>query len=192
MVFEPIEYRTRRWDIPLNAALQDLQDQITTNAPLDGPGVYVPRGWGANWKAARTSGTAVLAALGGSSTQGYYASNLRQTGWVDLLRNTLQTAHGDGGSGYRSSTLSSLYQTSLGVDAAAITHTPPCSTAPPSPAPGASAGMPTGRDWATSSHPPSVTRGRCQSGVPRSISTWWPGAPTITPPTAIRSTAALS
>ena len=28
MVFEPITYGTRRWDIPLNAALTDLQEQI--------------------------------------------------------------------------------------------------------------------------------------------------------------------
>jgi hypothetical protein len=31
MTFTPITYGTRRWDIPLNAALTDLQDQITAN-----------------------------------------------------------------------------------------------------------------------------------------------------------------
>lgn len=87
-------------------------------------GVYAPPGWGASWRAklaAAGAGTAVLATIGGSSTQGYYASNLRTKGWVDLLRTSLQTTYGDGGSGFRGAGLTGAVQVADGVPAAATT-----------------------------------------------------------------------
>jgi lysophospholipase L1-like esterase len=87
-------------------------------------GIYIPPGWGTGWRtklaaAQAGSGKAVLATVGGSSTQGYYASNVRTKGWVDLLRTSLQATYGDGGSGFRGSSLTSLFQTANSVPAEA-------------------------------------------------------------------------
>jgi lysophospholipase L1-like esterase len=65
-------------------------------------GVYVPAGWGANWKAKRdaaSTGKARVVVAGGSASQGYYASNLHFGGWVGNVRTALQAQYGDGGSG---------------------------------------------------------------------------------------------
>ncbi|MGA5820798.1 SGNH/GDSL hydrolase family protein [Kitasatospora sp. NPDC094028] len=89
-----------------------------------GKGIYIPPGWGANWKtklaaAQAGTGTAVAAAMGGSSTQGYYASDLRVKGWLGLLRSSLQATCGAGGSGFRSSSMTALFQSANGVPTAA-------------------------------------------------------------------------
>lgn len=116
------------WAGPLNAVLAALNagkadGALTARSDL---GIYVPPGWGTNWKAKLSaasvgSGQAVLAAVGGSSTQGYYASSLRTKGWVDLLRTSLQASYGDGGSGFRGAGLTGIVQAADGVPAAATT-----------------------------------------------------------------------
>jgi hypothetical protein len=129
MTVSPISKGTSDWDVPLNAALADLQEQATdlqtqataTQALINPAGIYVPNGWGANWKAARDGGAATLAFVGGSSTLGYYSSDLRQKGWVDLIRNGLQAQYGDGGSGYRGAALTGVVQAADSVPAAATT-----------------------------------------------------------------------
>lgn len=66
-------------------------------------GFYVPAGWGSWWKAARAaagSSLARVAVVGDSITQGFHCSDLRTKSWPSLLRSSLQTAYGDGGSGY--------------------------------------------------------------------------------------------
>ncbi|MFC8099442.1 GDSL-type esterase/lipase family protein [Streptomyces sp. NPDC057363] len=66
-------------------------------------GVYVPHGWGAFWKAKRDdalTNKARMIVVGGSASQGYYATNLHSGGWVGEVRNALQTRFGDGGSGF--------------------------------------------------------------------------------------------
>lgn len=66
-------------------------------------GVTLPSGWGANWKAklatAASGGKARMVVVGGSSSQGYYASNLATGGWVGYARAALQGQYGNGGSG---------------------------------------------------------------------------------------------
>lgn len=88
-------------------------------------GIYLPPGWGATWKARLATAkagttTAVMATIGGSSTQGYYASNLRTKGWVGLLQAGLQGGFGDGGSGFRSSSMTALFQNANGVPSGAV------------------------------------------------------------------------
>jgi lysophospholipase L1-like esterase len=68
-------------------------------------GVYVPPGWGSFWKAKRDAakagtGLATVAAVGSSSTQGLYASNLMTTSFAGRLKTALQSSYGDGGSGF--------------------------------------------------------------------------------------------
>jgi lysophospholipase L1-like esterase len=96
----------------------------TSRSALDDLGLYIPPGWGTRWKAALTAakaggGKATLATIGASSTQGYYASNLRTKGWPGLLRASLQAAYGDGGDGYWSTALSPLFQAANSIPAAA-------------------------------------------------------------------------
>jgi hypothetical protein len=71
----------------------------------DKQGYYVPPGWGASWRAARATaaagtGLARVAFVGDSITQGFDASNLYTTSYPHLIRSTLQTTFGDGGSGF--------------------------------------------------------------------------------------------
>lgn len=73
--------------------------------PKSSPGIYVPAGWGSFWKpklAAAGSGLAKIAVMGDSVSRGYYASDLTLKGYIGLLRTSLQTTFGDGGSGFRS------------------------------------------------------------------------------------------
>ncbi|MFB7420784.1 GDSL-type esterase/lipase family protein [Streptomyces sp. NPDC056210] len=74
----------------------------TSNTPQP-LGVFVPTGWGTNWKAKRnaaaTGGKARMVVVGGSSSQGYYATNLHSGGWVGNVRAALQGQYGNGGSG---------------------------------------------------------------------------------------------
>jgi lysophospholipase L1-like esterase len=117
----PVQYTTY-----LTQASADARYPLLTRSARSDLGIYIPPGWGTNWKnklAAAKAGTsqAVMATIGSSSTQGYYASNLRSKGWVDLLRANLQATYGDGGSGFRSSSLTSLFQSANGVPAAATT-----------------------------------------------------------------------
>lgn len=65
-------------------------------------GIYVPHGWGSHWKTRRDnalSAKARVLVVGGSASQGYYASNLHSGGWVGNIRTSLQNQYGDGGSG---------------------------------------------------------------------------------------------
>jgi lysophospholipase L1-like esterase len=77
-------------------------------------GVYVPYGWGKFWRpklAAAKAGTgkAVVAITGDSISEGYSASNLDTKSWAGLLRIALQSAGGDGGSGFKSMVRSSIF-----------------------------------------------------------------------------------
>jgi lysophospholipase L1-like esterase len=66
-------------------------------------GIYIPRGWGANWRTALSNAStsrATLAVVGDSVSQGFDASDLLATSYVGLLKADLQTRYGDGGSGY--------------------------------------------------------------------------------------------
>ncbi|GAA1978464.1 GDSL-type esterase/lipase family protein [Kitasatospora viridis] len=84
-----------------------------SQAPLGAPlGIYVPPGWGQFWRAKRSAastGLATVAAVGSSSTQGLYASNLVSTSWVGRLASSLQATYGDGGSGYFSTGRSAAF-----------------------------------------------------------------------------------
>ncbi|MFI6337848.1 SGNH/GDSL hydrolase family protein [Streptomyces sp. NPDC050535] len=83
-----------------------------TNARTpDGPGIYVPPGWGKFWTAKRTaaaagSGLARIVTVGGSATQGMYASNPRTKSWPGVMASTLQGLYGNGGSGLQQTSLS--------------------------------------------------------------------------------------
>lgn len=88
------------------------------------PGCYARPDWGRFWKAARDTaqagtGKASVAVIGGSATVGFFASNLVTKNWPALLATSLQSAYGDGGSGY----LSSMFSANgiAGQDSAAIT-----------------------------------------------------------------------
>ncbi|MGV9278046.1 glycosyl hydrolase family 28-related protein [Streptomyces griseosporeus] len=73
-------------------------------------GIYVPAGWGKFWRAKRDAAGTSLAkvvTLGGSATQGFYASNPRTKSWPGVLATTLQGLYGDGGSGLQQTSLSS-------------------------------------------------------------------------------------
>lgn len=136
MTYNPIEIGSPDWGQPLNDALTSQDQRITDNEvdilgletdvtgilPTINPlATYIPNGWGSNWKTARNNNAATLAVVGASSSLGYYASNLRSTGWVDLLRTALQNQYGNGGSGYKGSALTSAVQVADGVPAAATT-----------------------------------------------------------------------
>lgn len=75
-------------------------------------GTYVPPSWGQFWKAKRNAaatGLATIAAVGSSSTQGLYSSNLLTTSFVSQIMTSLQGTYGDGGSGYFSSARSTTF-----------------------------------------------------------------------------------
>jgi lysophospholipase L1-like esterase len=110
--------------VPLSQATADARYAQLTRSPRGDLGIYVPPGWGATWRARLAvakagTGKATLATIGASSTQGYYSSDLRHKGWVDLLRASLQTTYGDGGDGYWTSSLSSVFQTANSIPAGA-------------------------------------------------------------------------
>ncbi|MFS4103751.1 hypothetical protein [Streptomyces sp. PD-S100-1] len=90
---------------------------------VESTGLYVRPGWGTYWRAARASagsgGKATVAVVGGSSAVGFYASNLVTKSWPALLAGSLQSAYGDGGSGYQSAMVSA--NGIAGQDPAAIT-----------------------------------------------------------------------
>ena len=101
------------WGPVLNAALTSLQDDITAvdgNRAVSTKGVYVPPDWGTFWRAKRdgiqSGGKARIIFVGDSVTQGYYASDLARTGYVGLIRESLQARYGDGGSGLYSTSRS--------------------------------------------------------------------------------------
>ncbi|MEU8948785.1 SGNH/GDSL hydrolase family protein [Streptomyces sp. NPDC048489] len=78
------------------------------------PGYFVPPGWGQFWRAKRNAakagtGLATVAAVGSSSTQGLYSSNLVTSSFVGKLTNGLQSSFGDGGSGFFGSGRSSQF-----------------------------------------------------------------------------------
>ncbi|MEV0691770.1 hypothetical protein [Streptomyces sp. NPDC050388] len=90
-----------------NPAATTVRRGITGNTPLstpdDNPFLYVPRGWGRKWYAARDaagSGLAKIVCVGGSATLGFYSSNPRTKSWPALVASKLQSIYGDGGSGF--------------------------------------------------------------------------------------------
>lgn len=88
------------------------------------PSLFAPSGWGTFWKAARANaGTtpARIAVLGDSLGMGHFASNLDTTSWPSLIRASLQTTYGDGGSGYKAPTYSSPWMTAEANYPGAIT-----------------------------------------------------------------------
>ncbi|MEU6362307.1 glycosyl hydrolase family 28-related protein [Streptomyces albidoflavus] len=93
------------------------------STPPAAKGLYVPDGWGQFWRAKRdaaaTGGKAKVLVVGGSSSQGFYASNLHTGGWVGRMRTALQARYGDGGSGFFSTSRSAVKLNS-GADAAAV------------------------------------------------------------------------
>ncbi|MFD5899050.1 GDSL-type esterase/lipase family protein [Streptomyces sp. NPDC060366] len=93
------------------AALASYGLAVDASAP-DAKGVYVPAGWGEHWRAARAqavagTGLARIVTLGGSATQGFYASNPHTASWPGVVRAALQAEFGDGGGGFKSSSMSS-------------------------------------------------------------------------------------
>jgi hypothetical protein len=84
------------------------------NAILQGTkGYYIPPAWGEFWRPKRNAaqagtGKATVGVIGGAAAAGFPASKLRSKGWPGVLTTSLQTAYGDGGSGYYTSLLSSL------------------------------------------------------------------------------------
>jgi lysophospholipase L1-like esterase len=95
----------------------------TTASTPFGPGIYVPPGWGRFWAAKRDAAAAGstlarIITVGGSATQGFYASNPRTKSWPGVVASTLQGLYGDGGSGFQQTSLSATILT--GSDAAAL------------------------------------------------------------------------
>lgn len=82
-------------------------------------GVYMPTGWGVWWKAARNAGRARISIVGGSSSAGYYSSNIDNKGWVGVLRDSLQALYGDGGSGFKGCADTTNFMTNQTVPAGA-------------------------------------------------------------------------
>jgi lysophospholipase L1-like esterase len=84
---------------------------------------YIPDGWGQFWRpkrnAAASGGKARVIVVGGSSSQGFYASNLHTGGWVGNMRTALQAKYGNGGSGFFSTSRSAIKLNSPS-DAAAV------------------------------------------------------------------------
>lgn len=106
----------------LTQADGDARYTRLTQAGRNDLGIYVTPGWGSFWKtklAAAGTGKAKIAIVGGSSSQGYYSSNLRTKGWDGLIRTALRTGYGNGGSGYYGSSLSATFQASVGVNSTA-------------------------------------------------------------------------
>lgn len=84
----------------------------TAASTPSGEGIYVPAGWGKFWTAARAeaaagTGLARIVTIGGSATQGMYASNPRTKSWPGVVAAELQSMYGDGGSGVQQTSLSS-------------------------------------------------------------------------------------
>jgi hypothetical protein len=114
------------WDTPLNADLMSLDQGKSdkTQTARNDLGIFVPPGWGQWWRAARnasTTGKARISVVGGSSSAGYYSSNLRTKGWDGLLRTSLQATYGNGGSGFYSTSLSSTALVARGANSSAQT-----------------------------------------------------------------------
>ncbi|PPS89446.1 glycosyl hydrolase family 28-related protein [Streptomyces sp. MH60] len=90
-------------------------------------GIYVPDGWGQFWRAKRNAaasgGKARVVVVGGTTAQGYYASNLATGGWVGAMRTSLQARYGNGGSGMFSSSRSAVKLNGAGEAAAVAAWT---------------------------------------------------------------------
>jgi hypothetical protein len=91
---------------------------IDSSVAYSGPGISIPPGWGQHWQAKlaaaeRGAGLARVGLVGTSITQGYFASNLRQTSYASRLRRSLQGFAGDGGSGYEGFQRSDVFLSGL-------------------------------------------------------------------------------
>lgn len=110
----------------LNPAGTTERQRIVGNTAVSTPtgeGIYVPAGWGRTWTAARDAaaagtGLARIVTVGGSATQGMYASNPRNKSWPGVVASTLHGLYGDGGSGLQQTSLSAAILAS--GDAAAL------------------------------------------------------------------------
>jgi hypothetical protein len=123
--------KTLRW----NNNLGQLEDATTAlnaaYAPLattgrSDTGISIPAGWGSFWRAKRAlagagTGKATIAVVGDSVAWGAYSSNPSTKGWASLVRIALQTAYGDGGSGYVGVQNALAVMSALGVSSAART-----------------------------------------------------------------------
>lgn len=109
-----------------NAARTTVRRDIVGTAGVATPrprGIYVPDGWGQFWRAKRnaaaTGGKARVIVVGGSSSQGFWASDLHTGGWVGAMRTHLQSRYGNGGSGFFSTSRSAV-KLSNASEAAAV------------------------------------------------------------------------
>ncbi|MFD7776651.1 GDSL-type esterase/lipase family protein [Streptomyces sp. NPDC059753] len=94
----------------MTQAAADARYAMLTRSSRNDLGIYVPPGWGSFWRAKRdaaSTGKATIAVVGGSASQGMYASNPITKSWPGAVRSSLQTTYGDGGSGFHSTSLSS-------------------------------------------------------------------------------------
>ncbi|UAX56817.1 SGNH/GDSL hydrolase family protein [Streptomyces sp. A144] len=102
---------------------QIIGNTAATTPDRELPGIYVPPGWGKHWAAARDAaaagtGLARIVTVGGSATQGMYASNPRTKSWPGVVASELHALYGDGGSGFQQTSLSAAVLSS--GDAAAL------------------------------------------------------------------------
>jgi lysophospholipase L1-like esterase len=124
---EGVNERVRFTEITTVAGNNYSEDRVphslSSSSGYASKGVYVPPGWGEFWRAKRDSvasgGKAKILVVGGSASQGFYASNLHTGGWVGNTRTELQSKYGDGGSGFFSVSRSAVKLNS-GADAAAV------------------------------------------------------------------------
>lgn len=107
----------------LTQATADARYALLTRTSRNDLGIYAPPGWGSFWRAKRAAtgtGRATVAVVGGSASQGMYASNPITKSWPGVVRTALQASYGDGGSGFHSTSLSSTIL--AGGDAAALAN----------------------------------------------------------------------
>ena len=97
---------------------------LLPSAGSDRPGIWLPPEFGQWWKPKRNaagSAKATVALVGDSITRGMYASNPETKSWAALLRASLQAQYGDGGSGFKSVTLTDLWLANANTPAAVRT-----------------------------------------------------------------------
>jgi lysophospholipase L1-like esterase len=106
----------------LTQSAADARYPLLTRTARSDKGIYVPPGWGEFWRAKRDAagtGQARIVVVGGSASQGFYASNPVTKSWPGLVRTALQAQHGDGGSGFMTSSLSATILQAGDADALA-------------------------------------------------------------------------
>lgn len=92
-------------------------------ARANATGLWLPSDWGQTWRAKRANAGQAIARVGivgDSVSAGLWSSDLVNKAWSGLLRNSLQTLYGDGGSGFRSAGRSAPGFTTFGFAAGVI------------------------------------------------------------------------